>query len=71
MIAPDSLELLEWFGVEPVISRPEDGFYAYEVDLGHDDTLTFSFDHSEGSVQVVLKHAGEPTPSSRMKAQPR
>ena len=60
MIAPDPLDLLGFFGVEPAIASPEEGFYAFEVDLGHDETLRLSFDRSEGSVQIVMKQGGEP-----------
>jgi hypothetical protein len=52
--APDPVELLEFFGREPLEAVPEDGYWSYEVADDSGTRLRFSFDLLEASVQLVL-----------------
>jgi hypothetical protein len=52
------VELLEFFGVEPVTRAPEDGYWCYEVSDARGVTLRFSFHLFERSVQTALSLGG-------------
>lgn len=54
----EEIELMEFFGVEPVARRPEDGYWCYEVSDARGVTLRFSFHLFERSVQTVLSVDG-------------
>jgi len=58
--ALDEVELLEFFGVEPVAHAVEDGYWCYEVLDERGVTLRFSFNLYERSVQTVLSLGGSP-----------
>jgi len=52
--ALDELELLEFFGAEPVARTVEDGYWCYEVTDERGVTLRFSFNLYERSVQTII-----------------
>jgi hypothetical protein len=56
--ALDEVELLEFFGVEPVARTAEDGYWCYEISDARGVTLRFSFDLFERSVQTALSLGG-------------
>ena len=56
--APDELEFLEHFGVEPAEASPSDGFWQYEFSDAVGFQLVLSFDVLERSLQTVLVHDG-------------
>jgi hypothetical protein len=56
--ALDEVELLEFFGVDPVARTPEDGYWCYEVSDARGVTLRFSFHLFERSVQTALSLGG-------------
>lgn len=56
--ALDEVELLEFFGVEPVARKPENGYWCYEVSDVRGVTLRFSFHLFERSVRTVLSLGG-------------
>jgi hypothetical protein len=51
---PDELELLDFFGVEPLESAPEDGYWCYEVTDQFKVRARVSFSIFERSLQIVL-----------------
>lgn len=55
---PDELELLEFFGNEPVEAVPNDGYWMYEVTDSIGATLRFSMSTHERSVQTSVWCAG-------------
>ena len=55
---PDAIELLEFFGSEPVEASPCDGYWLYETSDSVGVTLRFSFDVLERSVQTCLEVEG-------------
>jgi hypothetical protein len=57
---PDELELVEFFGAEPVERSVEDGYWCYEVVDARGVRLRFSFNIFEQSVQTTLKVANSP-----------
>jgi hypothetical protein len=57
---PDEIELLEFFGAEPVERSVEDGYWCYELTDARNITLRFSFKIFEQSVQTTLQVAGSP-----------
>lgn len=59
MTMPDEVELLEFFGSEPVEQAPEDGFWCWEVEDARGLLLRFSVNLLERSVQTVLLYDGE------------
>lgn len=59
MVMPDEVDLLEFFGVEPVEQAPEDGFWCWEVEDSRGFVLRFSLNILERSVQTVLLSHGE------------
>ncbi len=54
----DELELLEFFGADPVERSVENGYWCYVVTDERDVTLRFSFNIRERSVQTVVSLAG-------------
>ncbi len=58
--ALDELELLEFFGTEPVERAVEDGYWSYESSDSRGVTLRFSFNLIERSVQTQLSIYGSP-----------
>ncbi len=56
----DEVELLGFFGAEPVVRAVEDGYWCYEVSDSRGVTLRFSFNLYERSVQTVLLLGGTP-----------
>jgi hypothetical protein len=56
----DQLELLEFFGAEPVARSLDDGYWCYEVSDKRGVMLRFSFNLYERSVQTSLLLAGVP-----------
>jgi hypothetical protein len=58
--ALDEVELLEFFGVEPVARTVEDGYWCYEVADERGVTLRFSFNLHERSIQTALSLGGSP-----------
>lgn len=57
---PDEVELLEFFGVEPVERSVDDGYWCYEITDAHGMTLRLSFNVFEQSVQTAVLVAGAP-----------
>jgi hypothetical protein len=55
---PDEIDLLEFFGAEPVERSVDDGYWCYEVTDARDVRLRFSFNVFERSVQTTLAVAG-------------
>ncbi len=53
--ALDEIELLDFFGVEPLERDAADGYWAYEVTDQRGVTLRFSFSLYERSVQTVVR----------------
>ena len=53
---PSSLDLLIFFGTEPI---HEEDFTTYEVHDESGSVLSFSFDTSDDSVQTVVKRDGQ------------
>ncbi|MCI0574331.1 MAG: hypothetical protein L0Y66_26670 [Myxococcaceae bacterium] len=51
---PDELDLIEFFGVDPVERAPEDGYWCFEVSDERGIKLRFSFNIFERSVQTEL-----------------
>jgi hypothetical protein len=51
---PDELELIEFFGVEPVERAAEDGYWCFEVRDERGIKLKFSFSRFERSAQTEL-----------------
>jgi hypothetical protein len=56
-IVPDEVELLEFFGCEPVEKRP--GFAMYKVSDDRGVELRFSYDLYQRSVETVVSVASE------------
>lgn len=56
----DEVELLEFFGVEPVARAVEDGYWCYEISDKRGVMLRFSFNLYERSVQTALSLGGSP-----------
>lgn len=54
----DEIELLEFFGAEPIERSGEDGYWCYTVTDERDVTLRFSFNIFERSVQTVVSVGG-------------
>jgi hypothetical protein len=57
---PDEIELLEFFGVEPVERSIDDGYWCYEIVDARGVQLRFSFNIFERSVQTTLTLTGTP-----------
>lgn len=57
---PDEVELLEFFGAEPVERSVDDGYWCYEVVDARNVKLRFSFNIFEQSVQTTLQVADSP-----------
>jgi hypothetical protein len=57
---PDEVELLEFFGAEPVERSVEAGYWCYELADERGVTLKFSFNIFERSVQTQLSLRGTP-----------
>jgi len=55
---PSELELIEWFGCDPV--KEGDAKYRYQISDESNVTLIFSFDVIEASVQTIVIVAGVP-----------
>ena len=53
--APTTFEMLETFGIDPVVSDPDEGLAAYEWTDGSGLTLRLSWSLFERSVQVSLR----------------
>ncbi|XXF78294.1 hypothetical protein P2318_00630 [Myxococcaceae bacterium GXIMD 01537] len=51
---PDELDLLEFFGVEPIERAAEDGYWCFVVGDERGVELRFSFNLFERSVQTVV-----------------
>jgi len=51
---PDEVELLEFFGAEPVERSIEEGYWCYELVDARNVKLRFSFNIFEQSVQTTL-----------------
>lgn len=58
--ALSELDLLEFFGVEPIEREVNDGYWCYETSDSRGVTLRFSFHLFERSVQTALSLAGSP-----------
>ena len=54
----DEVDLLTFFGAEPVARAVDDGYWCYEVTDRRGVTLRFSFNLHERSVQTALSLAG-------------
>jgi hypothetical protein len=54
----DELTFLELFYAEPTISKPEDGYWCYEVTDEWGVTLKFGVDTIQQSVQLDVKISG-------------
>ena len=54
----EEVELLEFFGADPVERSAEDGYRCYVVTDGRGVTLRFSFNVFERSVQTVVSLGG-------------
>ncbi len=59
-VVPDEMELVEFFGTEPVERQVEDGYWCYEISDNRGVTLRFSFDLFEQSVQTAISVDGAP-----------
>ena len=59
-LVPDELELLEFFGAEPVARSVDDGYWCYEMVDDRDVRLRFSFNIFDQSVQTTLQVANLP-----------
>lgn len=57
---PDEIELLEFFGAEPVERSVDDGYWCYEVSDARDVRLRLSFNVFEQSVQTSIEVAKSP-----------
>jgi len=57
---PDELELLEFFGAEPIVRSLEDGYWCYEATDSRGVRMRFSFNIFDRSVQTELSVAGAP-----------
>ena len=55
---PDEIELLEFFGVDPIERSIEDGYWCYEIEDERGVRLRLSFNIYERSVQTMLSSAG-------------
>jgi hypothetical protein len=53
-VVPDDVDMLEFFGSEPVERAVENGYWCYEVADDRGVTLRFSFNLFEQSVQTAL-----------------
>lgn len=56
---PDELELIGFFGAEPIDRSVDDGYWCFEVRDATGATLRFSFNLHERSVQTALSFAGD------------
>jgi hypothetical protein len=59
-VVPDEMELVAFFGTDPVERVVEDGYWCYEVSDNRGVTLRFSFDLFEQSVQTAISIDGAP-----------
>jgi hypothetical protein len=59
-VVPDEMELVAFFGTEPVERQVEDGYWCYESSDNRGVTLRFSFDLFEQSVQTAILMDGAP-----------
>ena len=57
-VIPEEIELLAFFGAEPVERLVDDGYWCYEVVDQRNIRLRFSFNVFEQSVQTALQVAG-------------
>lgn len=57
---PDEVELLDFFGAEPVERSVDDGYWCYEIVDTRNVRLRFSFNIFEESVQTTLQVADSP-----------
>jgi hypothetical protein len=57
---PDEVELLGFFGAEPIERSIEDGYWCYEIIDARSVRLRFSFRILEQSVQTTLQVASSP-----------
>jgi len=51
---PDEMEFLSVFGVEPLVSQPEDGFWCYLLSDENQRKIRLSFDMPGCSIQTTL-----------------
>lgn len=56
---PSEQDFLEKLGIEPIDSKPEDGYWCYELPSEHVPVLRFSFNVHEGSVQTSWQSGAE------------
>lgn len=56
---PGELELIEFFGVEPMERAPQDGYWCFELKDAHGIHIRFSFKVFERSIQTALSFGGE------------
>jgi hypothetical protein len=57
---PDEVELLEFFGAEPVERSVDEGYWCYEIVDARNVKLRFSFNIFEQSIQTTLQVADSP-----------
>lgn len=57
---PDELDLVEFFGAEPIERSVEDGYWCYVTTDSREVRLRFSFNIFERSVQTELALGGGP-----------
>ena len=55
---PDELSFLESFGVEPLESAPEDGYWCYRLADGAGGAVRLSFNVLERSLQTIQEFGG-------------
>ena len=55
LLVPDEVELIEFFGSEPQLAEPQNGFWLYETRDASGVTLRFSFDVLQCSVQTSIE----------------
>ena len=54
LLAPAENDFLTSFGVEPIESAPQDGYWAYVFDGPDGSRVQFSFNTHEASIQTIL-----------------
>jgi hypothetical protein len=55
---PEELELIDFFGVDPLERAPQEGYWSFEVKDDRGVTLRFSFNLFERSIQTELSIGG-------------
>lgn len=57
---PSETDFLAAFGVDPLEAAPQDGFWCYSFESERGETVRFSFNAHERSVQTVWESNGRP-----------